>query len=114
MSKNHHGIQPLTAAECRAGRSALGWTQGDLAKKAKVSAWAVSRFERFGYGAENTHMSNSAVWRIREILLDHGILLEQHNGLSVVKFRRDTVVPPKRNGRDGTWQKNNPAPLGTG
>src|ERR1700730_1306118 len=37
---------PLTAAQCRAGRSLLGWSQGDLAGKASVATSTVADFER--------------------------------------------------------------------
>lgn len=45
---NQHGLakDPLTAAQCRAARSLLGWSQQDLASKANVATSTVADFER--------------------------------------------------------------------
>src|SRR4051794_16556418 len=36
----------LSAAQCRAGRSLLGWSQSDLAMQAKIATSTVADFER--------------------------------------------------------------------
>jgi transcriptional regulator with XRE-family HTH domain len=38
----------LTAAQCRAARALLDWSQNDLAKEAGISAVSLSAFERGG------------------------------------------------------------------
>jgi predicted transcriptional regulator len=57
----------ISAAQVKAGRRLLGWSQGDLAQNAGVSQLAVARFETIG-----TIISTHALV-IRQTLEDAGV-----------------------------------------
>lgn len=47
----------MTAAQCRAARGLLDWTQGDLAERSQVSAPTIRQFEK---GQRETNRSSIA------------------------------------------------------
>lgn len=58
----------ISAAQMRAGRALLGWSQADLAKRANVGPSTVADFER----GQRTPIANTAA-AMRSVLEDAGI-----------------------------------------
>jgi ribosome-binding protein aMBF1 (putative translation factor) len=77
----------LYAAQLRAARSLLGWSQADLAGKAQVGAATIKRIEvRPGLVSGNAE----TVWKLQKALEDAGIVFinEDDSGGPGVRLRR--------------------------
>lgn len=65
----------LTAAQCRAARALLDWSQQDLAVRCKLSGASVAHFER---GTRNLHQNHIDL--IRSVLEEAGVEFIPSNG----------------------------------
>jgi transcriptional regulator with XRE-family HTH domain len=79
----------LTAAQCRAARGLLDWTQADLAQMTGLSVVSIGAFEKGG----KMRQSNHAL--LRSALEAAGIELIQENGGGVgVRLKAMTTRTP--------------------
>jgi transcriptional regulator with XRE-family HTH domain len=82
----------LTAAQIRAGRALIGWTQTDLAQASGVSAVAIKKFERNLTDPRLSTINNiqAAFDRAGVIFLDVGEMTDGGRG---VRFKNPVVFP---------------------
>jgi predicted transcriptional regulator len=76
----------ISAAQVKAGRRLLGWSQGDLAQNAGVSQLAVARFETIG-----TIVSTQALV-IRQALEDAGVQFSTENRRMKKTLSEDEIL----------------------
>lgn len=67
----------ITAAQCRAARALLNWSQPDLAKHSGVHVQTISNFEH-GNGSP----TNKTLRTLRQILEDKGMLFLENDGVA--------------------------------
>ncbi|WP_424139101.1 helix-turn-helix transcriptional regulator [Roseomonas chloroacetimidivorans] len=77
----------LSAAQCRGARAMIGWSQAELAEKARVARQTVVDFER---GARTPYPNNLAA--IRAALEAAGVeFIERNGGGPGVRLRDSTA-----------------------
>lgn len=81
----------ITAAQCRAARALLDWSQPDLAKRSGVHVQTISNFEH-GNGSP----TNKTLGTIKQILENAGILFIENDG---VRVKPSGIITHK--GREG-------------
>jgi hypothetical protein len=75
-----HKVNMITASQCRAARGLLNWTQGDLARHAKVGVVTIRQFE---LGKTGPLRATLAVLKDAfekagvEFIGDHGVSIKQ-------------------------------------
>jgi transcriptional regulator with XRE-family HTH domain len=84
MTSNKDETQPLAPTQAKAARALLGWSQGDLAREAKVGASTVADFER---GQRNPVANNLTA--MREALERQGVVFTSGG----VVFGKDIAFP---------------------
>ena len=79
----------LSAAQMRAGRALLGWSQAELAEASTVSLPTIKRMESVGPGrsaADTVHAVQSALEAAGVAFLDEGATVDGGPGVRLTKI----------------------------